>query len=111
MTTSSNCRLSDRSFSSSTCNEYDYINFLVATPSRYSCLEAARVQPEDDNPPSHDAINRLLYRLSPDSEKLWLEAQAFVELSRWILVIDETQLNGEVRAENSEIFHFTDFPA
>ena len=45
------------------CTEYDYINFVIATPSAYSCTEAARVHPPDDNPPAHDSLNRLLYRL------------------------------------------------
>jgi hypothetical protein len=27
------------------CDEYDYINFLVAAQKSYSCLEASRVQP------------------------------------------------------------------
>jgi len=34
----------------------DYINFLIATQKAYSCSEAARVQPEGADPPSHDAI-------------------------------------------------------
>lgn len=44
-------------------SEMDYINFLVATQKAYSCTEAARVQPEQDNPPAHDALTRLLHRL------------------------------------------------
>ena len=42
------------------CNEYDYIDFLVATPRSYSCVEAASVQPERDEMPSHDAFTRLV---------------------------------------------------
>ena len=61
------------------CTEYDYINFLIATPRYYSCTEAARVHPEQDNPPAHDSLNRLLYRLTPDSEQLWREAAPFVK--------------------------------
>lgn len=41
-------------------NEYDYINFLVATPKSYSCVEGAKVYPLVDSPPAHDALNRLL---------------------------------------------------
>jgi hypothetical protein len=42
------------------CNEYDYINFLIATQKGYSCCEAERVQPDQAKPPAHDAGNRLL---------------------------------------------------
>ena len=57
------------------CTEYDSINFVIATPSVYSCTEAARVHPPIDNPPAHDSLNRLLYRLLADSQALWTEAQ------------------------------------
>lgn len=55
------------------CTEYDYIDFLVGTQRVYSCLEAERVQPSDKQMPSHDSINRLLYRLEPSSDPLWKE--------------------------------------
>lgn len=38
--------------------DLDYINFLVAAQTAYSCLEAERVHPEQVNPPAHDAYNR-----------------------------------------------------
>jgi hypothetical protein len=75
------------------CNEYDYINFLVATPKSYSCVEGAKVHPLQENPPAHDAFNRLLYRLPPDPEKLWEESQPFVHPSRGVLVIDDSTLD------------------
>lgn len=74
-------------------NEYDYINFLIATQKAYSCTEAERVQPESDNPPAHDAITRLLHRMEPTTEKLWSEAQTYVRLETGILVIDDTTLD------------------
>jgi len=46
-------------------NEYDYINFLIATQKGYSCLEAERVQPDVANSPTDDAITRLLHRIEP----------------------------------------------
>ncbi|MDP9317317.1 MAG: hypothetical protein M3R24_41750, partial [Chloroflexota bacterium] len=55
-------------------NELDYINFLVATPKAYSCLEAGRVQPDGADTPAHDALTRLLHRLDPDPARLWAEA-------------------------------------
>ena len=75
------------------CSEYDYINFLIATPRHYSCTEAARVHPEPDNPPAHDSLNRLLYRLTPDSEQLWQESAPFVKKAQGILVIDDSTLD------------------
>ena len=75
------------------CTEYDYINFVIATPSAYSCTEAARVQPPDDNPPAHDSLNRLLYRLPADSEALWGEAAPCVNTDRGVLVIDDSTLD------------------
>ena len=75
------------------CTEYDYINFLIATPRHYSCTEAARVHPEPNNPPAHDSLNRLLYRLTPDSDQLWQESAPFVKKEQGILVIDDSTLD------------------
>lgn len=75
------------------CTEYDYINFVIATPSVYSCTEAARVQPSAANPPAHDSLNRLLYRLPADSEALWTEAHPAVKTDHGILVIDDSTLD------------------
>ena len=75
------------------CTKYDYINFLIATPSAYSCSEAARVHPPTDDPPAHDALNRLLYRPPADSEALWREAQPSVNKDQGVLVIDDSTLD------------------
>jgi DDE family transposase len=76
------------------CNEYDYIDFLIATPKVYSCTEAARVQPdEDDAPASHDSFTRLLQRLEPSSEVLWEESRHQVSCSTGILVLDDSTLD------------------
>ena len=72
------------------CTAHDYINFLIATPRYYGCTEAARVQPSDDNPPARDSLNRLLYRLNPNSESLWIEAVPYVKKDEGILVIDDS---------------------
>ena len=74
-------------------NEYDYINFLIATPSAYSCSEAARVQPPTATSPAHDSLNRLLYRLPADSQALWREAEPSVNKAQSILVIDDSTLD------------------
>jgi len=74
-------------------NEYEYINFLIASPRVYSCTEAARVQPEQENPPAHDAITRLLHRLKLDSDELWAEATEQVDPKRGVIVIDDSTLD------------------
>ncbi len=75
------------------CNALDYINFLLATPDVASATEAARVQPAKPNAPAHDAFTRLLHRLEPDPETLWLEARPHVDLARGVLVLDDTVLD------------------
>jgi hypothetical protein len=70
--------------------ETDYIDFLIAAQILYSCQEAARVQPKEKQPLAHDAVNRSLYRLEPDSEPLWQEAKSHVDLTSGYLVIDDS---------------------
>src|SRR5215208_6058670 len=75
------------------CNEYDYIDFLIATPRVYTCTEAARVQPDENDAPSHDAINRFLLRVETYSEDLWQEARNQVSLNSGVLVLDDSTLD------------------
>jgi putative transposase len=75
------------------CNEFDYIQFLIATQKVYSCTEAARVQPDGDDAPAHDALTRLLHRLEPGVAGLWAEAQPQVVRSRGMLIFDDTTLD------------------
>lgn len=83
-------------------NEYDYINFLIATQKAYSGMEAQRVQPESANRAAHDAITRLLHRMEPLPETLWLEAKQHVSLNKGILVIDDSTLD-KFYAEKMEL--------
>ncbi|MCP9493368.1 MAG: transposase [Pyrinomonadaceae bacterium MAG19_C2-C3] len=71
----------------------EYINFLIATPRTCSGVEAARVAPDTESPPAHDAFTRLLHRLEPDAATLWEEARTQVELAAGILVIDDSTLD------------------
>ena len=75
------------------CNNNDYIDFLIATPNNYSCLEAEKVPPQVDNAPAHDSLTRLLHREEPDSGKLWHESKSQVKLESGILVIDDSTLD------------------
>src|SRR5206468_7657355 len=63
------------------------------TPKVYSCTEAARVQPEEDQAPAHDSFTRLLQRLEPSSDDLWKESQDQVERCSGILVLDDSTLD------------------
>lgn len=74
-------------------NDQDYINFLIATPRVYSGTEAARVQPEGEVTPAHDAFTRLLHRLEPDAATLWREAAGQVERHSGMLVVDDSTLD------------------
>ncbi len=67
------------------CTAIDYIDFLVASPRAGSGTEAARVQPDQPNPPAHDAFTRLLHRLEPDPAALWAEAAPLVRRDGGIL--------------------------
>ena len=73
--------------------DLDYITFLVAAPRVVSCTEAARVQPDAPRRAAHDAVNRLLQRLEPDTTPLWQEAELLVDRTRGLLVIDDTTLD------------------
>ena len=74
-------------------SDLDYINFLIATPSDYSCTEASKVQPSSDDAPSHDAITRFLHRHPPNTDLLWHEAKPLVKRHQGILSVDETVLD------------------
>jgi putative transposase len=75
------------------CSAEDYIQFLVATPGPVSATEAARVQPHSPHAPAHDAFTRLLLRLEPDPDDLWLEAEPLVQKAQGILVLDDSTLD------------------
>lgn len=70
-----------------------YIDFLLATPKACSATEAQRVQPRRPRAPAHDAFTRLLHRLEPDPQALWVEAQPLVAVAEGVLVIDDTTLD------------------
>jgi len=75
------------------CSDDDYINFVIATPRSVSATEAAKVQGDEEQAPAHDAFTRLLHRLEPDAETLWMEAESQISLSQGILVIDDSTLD------------------
>lgn len=74
-------------------DDLDYIHFLIAAQKVFTCTEAARCQPENLDPPAHDAFTRLLTREPPDTGTLWQEARTLVEPERGLLVLDDTTLD------------------
>ena len=89
------------------CTEYDYIQLsdmrLRDTTVVQKLKFPSQGNPEPDNPPAHDSLNRstpnqttprpMLYRLTPDSEQLWQESEPFVKKEQCILVIDDSTLD------------------
>jgi DDE superfamily endonuclease len=74
------------------CRAEDYIQFLIASPSRFSCTEAAAVQPDGPQAAAHDSFRRLLLRLEPDAAALWQEARGQVRAGG-LLVLDDSTLD------------------
>lgn len=75
------------------CDEYDYINFLIAAQKSYSCLEAGRVQPHQQGAPAHDSLNRMLTRKILNTEDLWQEAKPQLNPKEGLLVLDDSTLD------------------
>lgn len=74
--------------------DVDYIQFLLAAQTAFSCVEAARSHPgAQDEPPAHDAYTRLLLRQPPDTEALWQETTPFVLKDTGLLVLDDSTLD------------------
>lgn len=71
----------------------EFIDFLIATPAQATATEAERTQPETADPAAHDAYTRLLHRLEPDSEALWIEVQPEVCRTSGVLVLDDSVLD------------------
>lgn len=85
-------------------NEEDYINFVIATPKQLTATEAERVQPESKDAPAHDAFTRLLTRLEPESEKLWMDSQTQIDLESGILVLDDSTLDKPFSKRNDLVY-------
>jgi putative transposase len=75
------------------CRDTDYIDFLIASPRYFTCTEAAKVQPDSNQPPAHDAFTRLLHRLEPDPATLWEEARPLIRRKGGLLVVDDSTLD------------------
>src|SRR5690349_18709910 len=72
--------------------DLDYIQFLLAAQTAFSCTEAAQCSGELAHKPAHDAYTRLLTRRPPDTEALWQEVQPLVTPESGLLVLDDSTL-------------------
>ena len=70
------------------CDEYDYINFLVAAQTVFTSTEAERV-----GVAAHNAYTRLLQRLPADSNALWSEVAGCINRTEGVLVVDDSTLD------------------
>ena len=84
--------------------DLDYIQFLLAAQTAYSCVEAAQTDGALDEPPGHDAYTRLLTRQPPDTEALWQETQPFVNRASGLLVADDSTLD-KLHAKHMALVH------
>ena len=84
--------------------DLDYIHVLVATPVVVSCTQAARVQPLHLQRTAHDALTRVLHRLTPDSTPLWHEVEQHVNRHAEVLIVDDTTLD-KPYAQHSGLVH------
>jgi putative transposase len=71
----------------------DYIQFLIAAQRVFTCTEAAACQPEQLQPPAHDAFTRLLSRQPPDTAALWQEVKPLIDPKRGALIFDDSTLD------------------
>jgi DDE superfamily endonuclease len=74
-------------------DELDYIQFLIAAQRVFTCTEAATCQPEQADPPAHDAFTRLLSRQPPDTAALWQEVKPLIERRKGALLLDDSTLD------------------
>lgn len=72
------------------CKPEDYIQWLLASPKFISCTEAART---DARPIAHDAYTRLLERLEPCADELWVEVAPLINRFGGCLVVDDSTLD------------------
>ena len=70
-----------------------FIDFLVTTPVNMMAMEAQGTNPVGSGEPSDDAYTRLLHRLEPTNDALWLEVKAEICLTSGVLVLDDTVLD------------------
>src|SRR3989339_1954151 len=81
------------------CSWALYGNFLLASQSRYSAAELARVSP-DDNLMSHDAVNKWLKKSAFNPSEIWNQAKPLVDRQSGYLVADDSVLDKRYSKNN-----------
>jgi DDE family transposase len=71
----------------------DYIQFLLAAQRVFTCTEAAVCQPQQPDPPAHDAFTRLLARQPPDTVALWQAVKPLIQCDEGALILDDSTLD------------------
>jgi hypothetical protein len=61
-------------------------------------------QPESKNAPAHDAFSRLLLRLEPDPELLWMEAKTQIDVHQGVLILDDSTLEKPYSQFNALVY-------
>jgi putative transposase len=74
-------------------DDLDYIQFVIAAQRVFTCTEAATCQPQQADPPAHDAFTRLLSRQPPDTAALWQEVAPLIERKKGALLLDDSTLD------------------
>jgi putative transposase len=88
--------------------DLDYIQFLLAAQTSFTCTEAARCSGETEDTPAHDAYSRLLTRQPPDTKALWEEVKPFVSKQTGVLVLDDSTLDKPyARAMDLRVYHWS----
>jgi hypothetical protein len=85
-------------------SDFEFIDFLIASPRQGTATEAQRTQPDSDDPAAHDAYTRLLHRLEPTSEALWEEVSADIRREHGVLILDDSVLD-KPYARKMELVH------
>lgn len=83
----------------SKCNEYLYVQFLLAAQTNFTCTELGQVAPTEM---AHDAPTRLLARERLTPRILWKNVRAYVDLEDGYLIADDTVLD-KMRSENNPL--------
>lgn len=81
------------------CNEYLYVQFLLAAQTNFTCTELSQVAPIEM---SHDAPTRLLTREKLTPKILWKNAHPYIDLEDGYLIADDTVLD-KMRSENNSL--------
>lgn len=72
------------------CDEYGYIQWLLAAQTNYTCTELEKVAP---NGMAHDAPTRMLRRSRLTPKILWKNAEPHVEKQRGFLIVDDSVID------------------